>query len=113
VRFFVLRQRNEGRLMPRHTVAVRDAVHGELSVHDQRDGVLHRQCRVARLVKVDEPHVDILPPLKDATLLYVDRERWVLTGFEHILDRDYAQTWMLATDVSSMHALAPVGACRD
>lgn len=107
--FFVLRQRHEGRLIARHSLSIDHSVHGELSVREALDPVLRRTCRVARLVKPEAPQVELVPPLKDANLLYVDAYRFVLTGFEHLLDRDYAQTWMLTLDPDSFHALHPIG----
>jgi hypothetical protein len=108
--FHVLRQRREGRVIPRHTMHIdADRVRGELRVSDGRDPLLRRSCRVARLVDPARLVADVLPPLKDATLLYVDHTRLVLTGFEQVLERDYAQTWMLAMDPEELHAMHPIG----
>jgi hypothetical protein len=63
---------------------------------------------MARLLDADALHRDVWPPLKDARLLYVDRERWVITGFEQQDDRDYAQTWMLCLHAESFHSLKPI-----
>jgi hypothetical protein len=111
--FFALKQRRDGRVIPRHAIHPgADCVHGELRVADGKDPVMQRLCRVARLVKPNEPTVDLLPPLKDATLLYVDHARFVITGFEQSLDRDYAQTWMLTLDSDSLHSMQPIGGSR-
>jgi hypothetical protein len=48
---------------------------------------------------------DLLPPLKDATLLWVKHNVVVISGFEQSLDRDYAQTWMLSASADALHAL--------
>lgn len=108
--FYVIRQRREGRLIPRHALPVRtQTVRGELRVLEDRDPVLRRVCKVARLVQPDNPTVELLPQLKDVTLLYIDHARIVLTGFEQVLDHDYAQTWMLTHDPEDLHSMVPVG----
>lgn len=70
---------------------------GELTVAEAADSVLRRRMIVARLVDANPPRQDLVAPLKDARLLYVDELRIVLAGFEQINDRDYAQTWMLSS----------------
>lgn len=54
----------------------------------------------------ERPSNDLVPPLKDVTLLYVDHRRIVLCGFECINDRDFAQTWMLSDSEDSLHAMS-------
>jgi hypothetical protein len=114
MRFFVIRQRREGCVIPRHALRIEaQCVNGELRVMVARDPVMHRMCRIARLVQPDNPHIDVLPQLKDATLLYIDSERMVLTGFEQVLDRDFAQTWMLTHDPDALHSLHSIASTRD
>jgi hypothetical protein len=96
VRFYLLLQREEGRMRPRWQIGAARGIAGELRVGDEQDSVLRRRTTVAHLVDSDRPHLDLVPPLKDARLLYVDHERIVLCGFEQVCDRDYAQTWMLS-----------------
>ncbi len=104
--FYVIRQRDEGRLIARHSFNInRSVVHGDLRMVEERDPVLRRTCLMARLKAPDQPLTELLPPLKDATLLYMDHSRLVIAGFEQILDRDYAQTWMLTLDTEAMHSL--------
>jgi hypothetical protein len=63
--FHVLRQRREGRVIPRHTLHIdAERVQGELRVCDGRDPLLRRSCRVARLVDPAGLVADVLPPLK-------------------------------------------------
>jgi hypothetical protein len=106
VHYYLLLQRNEGRMRARWQIGAAKGVFGELRVSEQRDTVLRRHTIVARLLDVDAPSKDLVPPLIDATLLYVDTLRMVLCGFEQIDTRAYSQTWMLAVDEGSLHSLS-------
>jgi hypothetical protein len=105
VQFFVLLQRQEGRMRPRWQLGAARGTLGELRVSDVLDEILRRRTLVARLLDIATPTRDLVPPLKDARLLYVDHLRMVLSGFEQIGERDFAQTWMLAVREDVLHAL--------
>jgi hypothetical protein len=92
-------------MRPRWQVGAAQGTPGELRVSDEIDPVLRRRTTIAHFVDAKNPLRDLVPPLKDARLLYVDHQRMVLCGFEQVHDRDYAQTWMLAVDDASLHAL--------
>jgi hypothetical protein len=90
--------RCKGRRVPKWQLhrAVRHV--GQLTVTEENDQVLHRICRVARVIEVERRPVDLLPPLLDATLLWMNHDQMALTGFERVDTTgdytDYAQTWL-------------------
>ena len=92
-------------MRPRWRVGADPGVHGELIVCDVQDEILRRRTITARLVDPENLTENLLPPLKDATLLWVKRNALVISGFEQVLDRDYAQTWMLSASADALHAL--------
>ena len=106
MRYFLLLQRNEGRMRPRWQIGAARGVFGELSVTEEKDPTLRRHTVVARLRDVDAPTKDLVPPLQDVKLLYVDALRMVLCGFELIDTRAFAQTWMLASADQDLHAMS-------
>lgn len=93
--------RREGRQVPRHLLW-QQRVKGELLVHEDRDPVLHRVVRIARLVKSENTvTTDQLPPLRDPVLLSAKANQWTITGWElievgvDIEPRAYQQSWIL------------------
>src|SRR5208283_4953888 len=63
--------RRAGRVVPRWQVHRAERVVGELTVEEQLDPALYRYTRVARVVDTQHRPTDRLPPLIDATLLWV------------------------------------------
>jgi len=57
---------------------------GDLTVEEQLDPALYRYTRVARVIDQQHRPPDRLPPLIDATLLWVRGGRMALTGFERL-----------------------------
>lgn len=99
--FKVYRCREEGRAIPLHLRWNRSA-QGELYVEEDRDPVLHRVVRIARIVRdVNTLKVDQLPPLRDPVLLSAKPSQWTITGWEllevgvDIEPRAYQQSWIL------------------
>ena len=70
---------------------------GRLLVGQSRKRMFGRTVRLARLVD-DEGSRDLLPPLLDATLLWVADNKMTLSGFERIVvgrkNTDFVQTWL-------------------
>jgi hypothetical protein len=101
---YLHRLRDHGWPIPKYQFAFKEAVEGELSLHEERDEVLNRQTRIAR---VRSPVATVkleVPPLLDAQLIEVTRERLVLSGIERHEDitigkvTDFAQTWVCWVD---------------
>lgn len=97
---FLHRLRERGRPIPKYQFAFKEAIEGVLTVHEERDAVLNRHTRIARLRSpVGANRLDI-PPLLDATLIELTAERLVLSGIERHNDvaivkiEDFAQTWV-------------------
>jgi hypothetical protein len=57
---------------------------GEMTITEQRDDVLHRISRVARVIDFQRRPIDLLPPLFDATLLWMSNDQLAVTGFERV-----------------------------
>jgi hypothetical protein len=77
-----------------------NATTGDLRVNELKQSAFGRAVRVAQLLHPSRPAAvpELLPPLFDAQLLQIDKERLVLSGIEReCLDGvfiDYAQTWV-------------------
>lgn len=89
---------NQGAPIPRHRMAFKQRVYeGAYSLREEFDSDARRTIMMARL-RVDS--TDILPPLRDARVLFQEKGIVVVTGLE-VLDeltrRRSAQTWMIRT----------------
>lgn len=102
------RLRDHGVPIPRYQFAFKATVAGELVVHEERDALLNRHTRVARLRDIASGAA-LLAQLFDVQLVELTRERMVLSGLERVEDQailkvqDFAQTWVCwleATDTS-------------
>jgi hypothetical protein len=78
---------------------------GELLVFELRDAELRRTLRVACLRAGSAADLtDLLPPLMDASLLWMSTAGFALGGFERLVQGrggpavDYAQTWWCRPD---------------
>jgi hypothetical protein len=62
------------------------------------DKLLHQSTRVARVIEFERRPVDLLPPLFDATLIWMSNDQMALTGFERVDTTgdytDHAQIWL-------------------
>ena len=71
---------------------------GEMTITEQRDDLLHRISRVARVIDFQRRPIDLLPPLFDATLLWMSNDQLAVTGFERVDTTgdftDFARTWL-------------------
>lgn len=104
MKFHVLLQRREGRMIPRWQMGAVHSIYGELTIADDKDAQLNRRTLTARLK--DQNGKDLLPRLLDASVLYVNHNTMVISGFETSFDeRSYAQTWMLSVDESFLHSM--------
>lgn len=78
---------------------------GNLTLHEERDAVLNRYTRIARLQSPAAATKLDVPPLLDAILVELTAERLVLSGIERHEDvaiariEDVAQTWVCWFDL--------------
>jgi hypothetical protein len=105
MRFFLLRQREAGRLLPRWRAGHLLPISGELLVADGHDPRLRRSAVVARFVDPATTD-DLVPRLIDARVIFVRHATMVLAGVETVDEQDFAQTWMLTARAEDAHALA-------
>jgi len=98
VKLAVVCMRCKGRRVPKWQLHRATRYVGQLTVTEERDELLHRTCRVARVIDDFRRPTNVLPPLFDATLLWMSNDQMVLTGFERDDSigsiTDYAQTWL-------------------
>lgn len=94
------RLRERGCPIPKWQFATKRPVHGELTVHEERDDLLNRYTRVAKVRSLDDTQPLDIPPLRDVLLVELTRERLILSGIERHEDitiskiEDVAQTWV-------------------
>ncbi|CAN5444047.1 hypothetical protein BH09PSE6_BH09PSE6_07340 [soil metagenome] len=81
---------------------------GELEYGQSFDELLNRSCRTLTLFRsgMGGARENVLPPLRDATLIAFTVRGMMFTGFERLGAQDVAQSWyvQLVTDWPS-HAL--------
>lgn len=89
--------RKRGIEVPRHGLEDLPAPTGRLLVAQSRKRMLGRTIRLARLVDIEGP-TDLLPPLLDARLIWLEDNRLTLSGFERLSvggrNTDFAQSWL-------------------
>lgn len=97
---YLHRLRERGWPIPKYQFAFKRPVAGELTLHEERDDLLNRHTRVARLrAPAWQPDLEV-PPLLEAVLVELTRERLILSGIERHEDpliskvEDFAQTWV-------------------
>lgn len=94
------RLRERGRPIPKYQHAFKSLVEGELLVFEERDSVLNRHTRLAKIVNPATYASVGVPPLLDVQIVGMTREFISLSGIERIEDRailkieDFAQTWL-------------------
>jgi hypothetical protein len=90
--------RSKGRRVPKWLLHRAQRFEGHLTITEETDKDLHRTSRVARIIEVERRPVEVLPPLFDATLLWMNYDQMAITGFERVDTTgdftDYAQTWL-------------------
>ena len=97
---YLHRLRDRGWPIPKYQLAFKDGVAGNLTLHEERDAVLNRYTRIARLQSPAAATKLDVPPLLDAILVELTAERLVLSGIERHEDvaiariEDVAQTWV-------------------
>ena len=97
------RLRDLGVPIPKYQFAFKTTVTGILTVHEERDALLNRYTRIARL-RSPLSGRELLVQMLDAHLVEITNERIVLSGLERVEDRailkstDYAQTWVCWVD---------------
>lgn len=91
--------RDNGKPIPKHQFAFKEPVLGWLTVHEERDDLMNRHTRIARLRALDGTN-ELLPALRDAQMIELTRERLIISGIERHEDVtisrivDVAQTWV-------------------
>lgn len=92
--------RKEGWVLPRFRSCMYRPVRGVLVLREEHQPDLMRTMRTARLLpEAGGPALADVLPLYDATLVWCDGTRMVLTGFERVQAFpgaqviDYAQSW--------------------
>lgn len=97
--------RERGRPIPKYQFAFKVPLEGELTLGEERDSVLNRVSRVARLRMPGGGSVE--RELREAQLVELTRERLVLSGLERHEERaldvveDFAQTWVCWFEAST------------
>lgn len=97
---YLHRLRERGWPIPKYQFAFKDGIEGKLTLREERDTVLNRHTRIARLQSPSSAIQLDVPPLLDAILVEVTAERLVLSGIERHEDiaiakiEDFAQTWV-------------------
>lgn len=101
----LLRLRERGWPYPRYRFAFLEPITGDLIVFEQRDEILNRTTRVAKLVDPNTgAQVENIPLLRDAQLVGMTRDSLSLSGIERIEDaaiqkiEDFAQSWLCMLD---------------
>lgn len=99
MQFDVKVTREKGRLRPRHIHHMGEPRRGELSVRQVSVPEWNRYSLVATL-RTDTG--EVLPPLHDVTIQYVDGDTVTLSGVERVPDgfglggaHEYAQSWIM------------------
>ena len=102
------RLRERGWPIPKYQFAFKEALLGDLTLREERDGVLNRYTRVAKVRSTGRGSPLLVPRLLDAQLLEVTRERLVISGIERIEElsiskiEDFAQTWVCWLDAADI-----------
>ena len=84
-----------GRPLPRHrAVTCRAAYQGILTLTEEHDRDLRRSVRSAHL-RDTQGGADLLPPLRDAVVIWIGDSSMTVTGFETdgLTRRSVAQSW--------------------
>ena len=89
--------RKEGRLVWTSSVEAKaPGFAGMLTIDEKRDPSLGRTMPRAKLTGIAAgSDTDLLPELLDVQLLWAREQKMRLTGFEHIDNVAYAQTWAI------------------
>ena len=91
---YLHRLRDRGWPIPKYQMAFKNTVEGALTLREERDTVLNRHTRIARLHSSTGATKLDVPPLLDAILVELTAERLVLSGIER--HEDVAMTdWAL------------------
>lgn len=94
--------RSSGAVIPKRYLANEMALGDDLTIIETKSNDLNRTVRLARLVrKLEKSTWEEV--LYDPQVLWMNEERFVLTGFERVRcdgrDVDYAQSWLCCVDV--------------
>lgn len=96
---------DRGRRLPRWREG-RPGIPGRLELREHFDQVSGRTRRTARLIDEGGTQIADLPPLLDATVLYIFAGQMTITGIERLEDErtgmmqhEYAQSWAVRISV--------------
>jgi hypothetical protein len=93
----VVKMRRLGVVIPKHDLPNQPELRGELTIVDTRENSLNRILKLARHVSAfgDRGTTQVL---YEPHILWMNENRFVLTGFERVGERakavDYAQSWL-------------------
>lgn len=90
--------RKQGVVVPKRELTNQVRYRGDLRIIDTREAAFNRIVKLAQLVRTagQEQHVDVL---YEPQMLWMNDDRFVLTGFERIGEGaaavDFAQSWLI------------------
>jgi hypothetical protein len=89
--------RNAGVTLDKGALKNQGEARGDLSIIDTRENGLNRIVKLAQLVRCS-PGEGTIETLYEPHLLWMNEDRFVLTGFERLKQQgklvDYAQSWL-------------------
>jgi hypothetical protein len=92
----IIKMRRLGVAIPKYDLPNQPELRGELTVVDTRENSLNRVLKLARHVSRFGEH-ETVHLLYEPQLLWMNEDRFVLTGFERVGEgtnaADYAQSW--------------------
>lgn len=88
---YLHRLRCRGWPIPRYQLSFKETIDGLLTLREERDVVLNRHTRVARLRSTTGKTDLAIPPLLDASLVELTAERIILSGIERNEDIVFAK----------------------
>lgn len=94
------RLRHRGVTIPKYQHAFTTPIEGELLISEERDPVLNRYTRIAKLINPTTHAALDVPPLRDVQIVGLTRDVMSLSGIERIEDitilkiEDFAQSWL-------------------
>jgi hypothetical protein len=98
----VVKMRTTGIAIPKHELANQVELCGDLRVVDTHETSYNRIIKLAQLVH--PPKGKRIDTLFEVHILWMNEDRFALTGFERVANRegkwiDYAQTWLCKLDL--------------
>jgi hypothetical protein len=83
----------QGRALFKDNPKLKEVYEGHLKIREDRLHKHGRMVLVARLMGSDDGKEVVVAELNDVLLLWMDKRRMRLRGFEYVGDTEYAQVW--------------------